>query len=321
MQVQPNSAAPHVTGAIRQAANSTGANFNYLLATAQIESNLNPGAQASTSSAKGLFQFIDQTWLGTVKRSGPEFGLANYANAIVQGPDGRLDVPNPAARDAIMKLRTDPRVNAMMAGAYTRNNAAQLTDGLGRTPSEGELYIAHFLGGEGANKLIGAALSAPRTDAASLFPQAAGANRSIFYNRGGRPRSVVDVYRVLTGRYEVARAGTSATAVASAAPITGALRGSLPGNLPSPRQVAAAAVPDTAGLTSAYADAGAGGPPTPDTKPLFEAMFRTPPRNGVSPVVDSLWSPAKNGADTAVRTLNLFTDTTPGSTKLSGGKV
>ncbi|MGI8527141.1 MAG: transglycosylase SLT domain-containing protein [Pseudolabrys sp.] len=130
MQVQPTSAAPHVTGAIRQAAHSTGANFNYLLATAQIESNLNPGAQASTSSAKGLFQFIDQT----LARHRQALGAGVRAGALCRrdrARTGRAARRAPAARDAIMRLRADPRVNAMMAGAYTRNNAAQLTDGLG----------------------------------------------------------------------------------------------------------------------------------------------------------------------------------------------
>jgi hypothetical protein len=69
--------ASQVAGAIRDAAQSTGANFEYLLTTAQIESNLNPAAQATTSSAKGLYQFIEQTWLATLKQAGPALGLAN----------------------------------------------------------------------------------------------------------------------------------------------------------------------------------------------------------------------------------------------------
>jgi soluble lytic murein transglycosylase-like protein len=68
------SAAPQITGAIRQAAQSTGISFEYLLTTAKIESNFNPSAQASTSSAKGLYQFIDQTWLGTMKRTEQRWG-------------------------------------------------------------------------------------------------------------------------------------------------------------------------------------------------------------------------------------------------------
>jgi hypothetical protein len=314
MQVQPNSAAPQVTGAIRRAANSTGASFDYLLATAQIESSLNPSAKAGSSSAQGLFQFIDQTWLSTMKRAGAALGLGQFSSAIVQGQDGRFEVPDTAARDAIMKMRADPHVSAMMAGAYTRNNAEQLTDGLGRAPSEGELYIAHFLGSDGASKLIGAALSAPHMNAAELFPQAASANRSIFYDRSGHPRGALDVYRTLTGRYEVARAGTTAAFDA------GPLRGSLPANAPTvagAQVQRVAAVPDTAGLTSAYADANPVRPST-DTKPLFEAMFTTRAQLGVSPRVGRLWAPNNTPGSTTVNTMDLFTDPRPGSRKLAG---
>src|SRR5450631_1677215 len=119
-------AAPQITGAIRQAARSTGISFEYLLTTAQIESNLNPAAQASTSSAKGLYQFIDQTWLATMKQDGPALGLGNYADAISRSSDGRFEVADPTMRTAIMRLRSDPAASAMMAGAFTRANAAQL---------------------------------------------------------------------------------------------------------------------------------------------------------------------------------------------------
>ena len=71
-----------VTGAIRQASQATGTSFNYLLATAQVESGLNPQAGASTSSARGLFQFIETTWLATMKQAGPALGYGRYADAI-----------------------------------------------------------------------------------------------------------------------------------------------------------------------------------------------------------------------------------------------
>ena len=80
-------------------------------------SNLNPAAQAATSSAKGLYQFIDQTWLGTMKQAGAALGLSNYADAISKTPDGRYEVADPAMRSAIMKLRGDPATSAMLAGA------------------------------------------------------------------------------------------------------------------------------------------------------------------------------------------------------------
>ena len=120
------SAAPQITGAIRQAAQSTGISFEYLLTTAKIESNLNPSAQASTSSAKGLYQFIDQTWLGTMKQDGAALGLGRYADAITRAPDGHYEVADPAVRAAILRLRSDPQASAMLAGALTRNNAASV---------------------------------------------------------------------------------------------------------------------------------------------------------------------------------------------------
>jgi hypothetical protein len=48
-----------------------------------------------------------------------------------------------------MRLRGDLAVSATLAGAFTRNNAAQLNAAIGRAPSEGELYIAQFLGPAG----------------------------------------------------------------------------------------------------------------------------------------------------------------------------
>src|SRR5215467_14291713 len=167
------SAAPQVTGAIREAAQSTGISFEYLLTTAKIESNFNPTAQASTSSAKGLYQFIDQTWLGTMKQDGAALGLGRYAGAIERTSSGHYEVPDPAMRAAILRLRNDPQASAMLAGALTRNNATLVSANIGRQPTNGELYIAHFLGADGAAKLINGASLQPRASAAVMFPHAA----------------------------------------------------------------------------------------------------------------------------------------------------
>src|SRR5579872_5470033 len=93
-----------IVGAIRNAAQATGANFQYLLATAQVESNFNPGATVATTSAKGLFQFIDQTWLGTMKQAGPALGYGRYAAAITQTAAGTYTVADPAMRREILAL-------------------------------------------------------------------------------------------------------------------------------------------------------------------------------------------------------------------------
>ena len=65
-----------VTGAIRQAAQATGTSLQYLLVAAQVESGLEVGA--ATSWTRGPFQFIEQTWLGTVKQSGAALGYGRY---------------------------------------------------------------------------------------------------------------------------------------------------------------------------------------------------------------------------------------------------
>jgi len=98
----------------------------------------------ASSSAKGLFQFIDQTWLTTLKEAGPALGYGRYADAIAKSPSGRYEVPDPDMRRKIFSLRDDPAANAAMAGAFTQQNAALLTDRIGRPPTEGELYGGAF---------------------------------------------------------------------------------------------------------------------------------------------------------------------------------
>ena len=161
--------ATRVTGAIRDAARATGAGFEYLLNTALRESNLNPNAKAKTSSATGLFQFIDQTWLGTMKQSGASLGYGKYADAITRTPQGKFVVNDPAMRREIMALRKDPTANAVMAGAFANSNAKVLTDRLGRKPTDGELYMAHFLGASGAARFIKCGRGAARREGGELL--------------------------------------------------------------------------------------------------------------------------------------------------------
>lgn len=169
-------------GAVARGAAASGADFSALLATARRESALNPNARAGTSSAAGLFQFIESTWLDMVRRHGADHGLGRQAAALQAG-----DV-DASTRRAILDLRYDPELSARMAGELWRENAATLQGRLGRAPSESELYAAHVMGPSGAARLIEAAANgAP--NAAALFPREARANRGLFYTREGIPRS------------------------------------------------------------------------------------------------------------------------------------
>lgn len=175
-----------VEAALRRASNATGVDFSLLVETARRESSFNPNARAGTSSATGLFQFIDSTWLDMVRRHGADHGLgAQAAQISVQG--GRSVVNDPQARAQILALRNDPELSALMAGELTRENASFLQSRLGRAPQAGELYAAHVMGPGGAVRLIQAAESGAPS-AAAVFPREAAANRGLFY-RNGEPLS------------------------------------------------------------------------------------------------------------------------------------
>ena len=198
-----------VEAAIQRASTATGVDFSFLMKTANRESGYNPKAQAPTSSAAGLFQFVEQTWLSTLKQHGAKYGYARFADLIIKGSDGRLRVDGGEARKAVMDLRLDPHAASLMAGELTSDHAAYLRGRTGRAPTGGELYAAHFLGPSGSAKLIEAMQSRPGASAASLFPDAAASNRSIFY-RDGRPATVSEVYANLTRSGGSVRAPTTA---------------------------------------------------------------------------------------------------------------
>jgi hypothetical protein len=194
MAVSSINALSAVEQAVRTAANSTGVDFSFLMRTAKRESGLDAGAHAGTSSAAGLFQFIEQTWLSTMKQHGAAHGYARYADLIQLGSDGRYHVPSgDEARRVVMDLRLDPHCAAIMAGELASDHAAYLRGRMGREPTGGELYAAHFLGPQGSARLIEAVQNNPTVPAASLFPDAAAANHGVFY-RDGRALSVSEVY-------------------------------------------------------------------------------------------------------------------------------
>jgi len=311
-----------VTGAIKQAANSTGTSFEYLLATAKMESDFDPGASASTSSARGLYQFIEQTWLATVKEAGGQLGYSQFSDAITKAASGDYVVVDPVMRRAIMKLRDDPAASSAMAGVLTQSNSFQLTGRIGRRPSDAELYMAHFLGIGGAARLVTSAQDSPQASAVRMFPAAAAANRPIFYDHSGQARSVSEVYSVLATRYESA-ANSLATRTALA------LYGDVPANLAATAKPAPAmSAIDNQAYLSTFPDiraagseigssAAASADKQPSVDPMFRSLFQvgdsSPP---VSSAVRELWgnsSPSTPVATAAPgagapRPLDLFSD-------------
>ena len=302
-----------IAGAIKQASGSTGTSFSYLLATAKMESDFNPTASASTSSAKGLFQFIEQTWLGTVKEAGSQFGYGQYADAITKSASGTYSVSDPTAKAAILKLRDDPVAASAMAGVLTQSNSFGLTGQIGRRPTDAELYMAHFMGVGGAAKLINAAENNPSASGAAMFPNAAAANRSIFYDRSGQARSVSQVYADLAQRYDravnapstqtaMAAFGSAPLALASAATSTTSTSASTVTVADNASFLSG--FPDLRATTPASASSTASDATSKTAEPLFRSLYqggdRTEP---VSTAVQELWG--TRAAKTVDATQNL----------------
>lgn len=206
---RPAAPAPDVRGAIARAAAATGTDFSYLMAQARLESGLNPNARAATSSAAGLYQFTGQTWLSMLDRHGAELGISGAGD--------------PASRAQLLALRSDPELSALMAGQLANDNRDFLTGQLGRDPDASELYLAHFLGAEGAGRFLGALSANPAQSAAALLPKAAAANRAIFFGASGA-RSVGEVMDLLRGRMAAAMNAPDAPMPAYAAPQGGPIQ-------------------------------------------------------------------------------------------------
>jgi hypothetical protein len=182
-----DAAAGRIGQAIRSAARQSGLDFDLLLGVAKRESSLQADARAKTSSASGLFQFIDQTWLGAVKEHGEALGLGDYAKDI--RTEGRkLVVADPARREEILNLRFKPEVAAKVAGKTLSAAKSRVSQALGREANPSEVYMAHFLGERGAIRMLQAGDAAK---AAAIDPRAAHANRSLFFD-GARPLSVAE---------------------------------------------------------------------------------------------------------------------------------
>ena len=202
-----------IRSAIQQASASTGVPFSYLVAQAEQESGFKADARASTSSAAGLYQFTEQTWLRMVREHGDKHGVADLARALGES-GGR---PDAGTKAQILALRDDPKLSAAMAAEYARGNHTQLAQSLGREIGATDLYLAHFLGAGGATRFLGALRTEPGRAASELLPEAAAANRGVFYAADGRARSVDEIYDRFAAKFDPGR-NDAAKAATPAAP-------------------------------------------------------------------------------------------------------
>jgi hypothetical protein len=183
----------HLAETIVRASQVVGADPTLLMAIADKESSFATEVRAKTSSATGLFQFIDGTWLGVVVEFGRKHGLDREAQAIVR-VGKQWTVQDPAERTRILELRRDPYLSAVFAGEMLRRDTLRLEQKLGRHLTGGEIYLLHFLGPSDAQDFIDGLEDNPDADASALLPRPASANPSIFQGPGGR-KTIAEVHR------------------------------------------------------------------------------------------------------------------------------
>ncbi len=167
-----------IVNAIKTASTKTGVSFSYLMEKAAAESNFNPTIKAKTSSATGLFQFIESTWMNMIDKHGAKHGIETNQS-----------------RSELLNLRKDPEIASVMAAEFASDNKAHLQKTIGGDIGNTELYFAHFMGAGGASAFLSQLKKNPLSIGADIFPKAANANRNVFYDsQTGAPKTLQQIY-------------------------------------------------------------------------------------------------------------------------------
>lgn len=161
-----------VKDTILGAAKMAGVDGKLMASIAAIESGFDYTVKAGTSSATGLYQFITDTWNSMLRKYGAKYGIA----------------PNTPP--------TDPRANALMGAEFLKENMSAIQSAVKRPLTDTDVYLAHFLGAGGAKQFLSAD---PSSIGASVVGQkVAWANRNVFYDKSGAPRTVGEIYSIFS---------------------------------------------------------------------------------------------------------------------------
>ena len=200
-----------VLSAIRLAHLYTDIDFGFMMELADAESGFKPDIKSKRSSATGMYQFIDDTWLKTIKSYGHKYGLGIYADQVEFYTDDngkeRAIINNPIIHQHVLELRTNPRISALLAAEFTLENDNKLSCYLNRKINRTERYLAHFFGPEDVVHFIRAFNNNPNQIAADLFPDSAKANPGVFkpWRKGSQTiKQIYDKFdqKFNTGKYE-----------------------------------------------------------------------------------------------------------------------
>lgn len=204
-----NKISPASAFAIRHASKVAGADFGYMMQLAGAESNFDITIGAKTSSAKGLFQFIDNSWLITLYQYGAKYGLGDITAKIevTRNEGGEIltgKIADPLVEKYVLGLRNDPRISALMGAEFAKANRAGLQAALpSRDITRTDQYLAHFLGPGKAVSFISRLEHKPHAPASAAFPAAAESNHGVFYKKGHIARSMSEVYDFFRAKFSL----------------------------------------------------------------------------------------------------------------------
>jgi hypothetical protein len=158
----------------------------------RVESGGKQYAANDRSSARGCFQFIDSTWLGTMKKHAGTLGeteLAKHINWSTSKKEWTIDDPK-LLKQALDK-RYDVAYSSEMAILLTKDNQAALRSAMGKEPTAGELYLAHFLGANDARRVLQHGDANAKIDTI-LSKDVMSSNEKVELKRGGRSKLFAD---------------------------------------------------------------------------------------------------------------------------------
>ncbi|PKU21950.1 hypothetical protein [Telmatospirillum siberiense] len=191
-----------VRSALVNASRTTGASLAWLTVVAGAESCFQANAHCNSSSATGLFQFTDQGWFAMLATYGRKHGLNDTVARLKETRHGGFVPQDQKDRAAILAIRQDPKLNALMAGELFQENRTNLKSALHRAPTQGEIYLAHFLGSADAARFIHQRDLTPDASPAELFPKAAKANHDVFFHKDGTAVSYAELSQRFSNRFE-----------------------------------------------------------------------------------------------------------------------
>jgi hypothetical protein len=144
----------------------------------RVESSNQTDAKNARSTATGLGQFINDTWLEEIQKHRP-------------------DAAKGKSRQEILDLRFDGEISRDVLVGFTRDNAEFLQRN-GFTPNGDNVYLAHFLGRAGAKKFLSASNDTIITDVVNSAEY--NANKEVFQRIDGKPKTVQEVKQYVRSR-------------------------------------------------------------------------------------------------------------------------